>query len=171
MSVVFGLSVHLTCYLSTCAHQTGMSRDEVNIIRSYFARSVDQYIERRRILIRASAQLRNSLGAGNSGRDRLDTGDSSNSLLDNGSEENEDDRDVTEANNTNQNRDGDNENANINTPVEGEDILLDRLRMEDEWMSTQVSLEIKYSESRALISITSFDSLDKIHRALTLNSE
>jgi len=116
---------------------TGMSRDEVNIIRSYFARSVDQYIERRRILIRASAQLRNSLGAGNSGRDRLDTGDSSNSLLDNGSEENEDDRDVTEANNTNQNRDGDNENANVNTPVEGEDILLDRLRMEDEWMSTQ----------------------------------
>ena len=139
-----------------------MSRDEVNIIRSYFARSVDRYVERRRILIRASAQLRNNLGTESSGRDRLDTGDSSNSLLDNGSEENEDDGDVNETSNTNQNRDGGDENENVNTPVEGEDILLDRFRMEDEWMSTQVSFEIKYESTAHIIK--------KAHFIFSINS-
>jgi hypothetical protein len=130
--------------------QTGMTRDEVNIIRNYFARSVDRYIERRRILIRASSQLRNSLGINNNaGRDRLDTGDSSNSLLDNGSDESEEGEggNGASANNAgnqgtvveNGNTTGGANEANSNTPVEGEEILLDRLRMEDEWMSTQVS--------------------------------
>ena len=37
-----------------------MSRDEVAAIRSYFARSVDRYIERRRAMIRASMLLRDT---------------------------------------------------------------------------------------------------------------
>jgi hypothetical protein len=124
-----------------------MTRDEVNIIRNYFARSVDRYIERRRILIRASSQLRNGLGINNAGRDRLDTGDSSNSLLDNGFEESEEGESGSGVVNNAGNRGTDVENGNTtvganetssNTPVEGEEILLDRLRMEDEWMSTQV---------------------------------
>lgn len=124
-----------------------MTRDEVNIIRNYFARSVDRYIERRRILIRASSQLRNGLGINNAGRDRLDTGESSNSLLDNGSEESEEGESGSGVVNNAGNRGTDVENGNTtaganetssNTPVEGEEILLDRLRMEDEWMSTQV---------------------------------
>lgn len=126
-----------------------MTRDEVNIIRSYFSRSVDRYIERRRILIRASSQLRNSLGSdGASGRDRLNTGDSSNSLLDNGSEEAGEEQNIgAEATANEQGTDvesGDN-SVGANSPsvtsnhVEGEEILQDRLRMEDEWMTTQVS--------------------------------
>ena len=37
-----------------------MTRDEVTAIRLYFARSVDRYIERRRVMIRASQRLRNA---------------------------------------------------------------------------------------------------------------
>ena len=124
-----------------------MTRDEVNIIRSYFSRSVDRYIERRRILIRASNQLRNNLGTdGASGRDRLNTGDSSNSLLDNGSEDAEEEQNVDAEAPANvsdvesgNNSAGSNSNVDTSNPVEGEEILQDRLRMEDEWMTTQVS--------------------------------
>ena len=72
-----------------------MTRDEVTAIRLYFARNVDRYIERRRVMIRASRRLRESLedimdvnnagGSGsNSSRQRSSTGDedtSTNSLL------------------------------------------------------------------------------------------
>lgn len=119
----------------------------MNIIRSYFARSVNRYIERRRILLRASAQLQNAVGE--NVRVRLDTGDSANSLLDHGSEESEGLTSVASNNiNMSQGRDmesgvtsGDvNNDLNVpNTAVGGEGILLDRRRMEDEWMSTQVS--------------------------------
>lgn len=120
-----------------------MTRDEVNIIRSYFARSVDRYIERRRILLRASSQLRNSLGEG---RGRLDTGDSSNSLLESGSGENEGEEsgvEVGAGNNRDENGNtasGSSGDGSANIQVEGEEILLDHLRMEDEWMSTQVCI-------------------------------
>eukprot|EP00804_Cyclotella_cryptica_P004498 CCRYP_017636-RA/>CCRYP_017636-RA protein AED:0.05 eAED:0.05 QI:992/1/1/1/0.5/0.33/3/250/331 len=160
-----------------------MTREEVNTIRLYFARSVDRYIERRRILIRASNQMRNRLnrardssrsanapaavgGGGRSrreSRDRLDTGDdSTNSLLDvelsegggsedDGGGEGEGGRDaVLSTGRTPQvNADllerGSNHDATnpsmLETPAveegEGEEILLDRRRMEDEWMSTQ----------------------------------
>jgi hypothetical protein len=155
--------------------QTGMSRDEVNTIRLYFARSVDRYIERRRILIRASSQLRNSLvdednpanannsGSGRGPRERSDTGDSTNSLLDDGSQENV--SPGSDAMNNNQgsevNVESDNTASsgtsvtNTETNNEGEEILLDRRRMEDEWMSTQVCATlILYGGTRTESTIT-----------------
>lgn len=119
----------------------------MNIIRSYFSRSVDRYIERRRILIRASSTLRNNL-ASTDGRDRLESGDSHNSLLDNGSGEETDEREVDTGSGGDGRFNADVESGNANAvsnteensgnSADGEDILLDRLRMEDEWMSTQV---------------------------------
>ena len=171
---------HAFCINPPSTTQTGMTRDEVTAIRLYFARSVDRYIERRRVMIRASQRLRNSLngivgggggdtGASTSTRDRSNTGESSsNSLLDT-DESNDDDDDnnsnsnegnnvanaaANSSNNNNNNRDGGNNNTaegsnnessttpttsttNNNNNNEGEEILNDRLRMEDEWMSTQ----------------------------------
>ncbi|KAL9181749.1 hypothetical protein ACHAXT_012092 [Thalassiosira profunda] len=123
---------------------TGMTRDEVTAIRLYFRRSVDRYIERRRAMIRASRMLRESLGsiAGGENRARSDTGDSSNSLLDedepndnaegSGNDTNSDDNNGGEESGANRS-----ENNEESTLADGEEILTDRLRMEDEWMSTQ----------------------------------
>lgn len=142
---------------SPSALQTGMTRDEVTAIRLYFARSVDRYIERRRVMIRASQRLRNSLndivGSGSSSqRQRSNTGESTNSLLDteegadNATSERGDNNTSSEGggNNTNSNAGNGNEGSNNNTDnadnttFEGEEVLNDRFRMEDEWMSTQV---------------------------------
>ncbi|KAL7555248.1 hypothetical protein ACHAWF_018906 [Thalassiosira exigua] len=139
---------------------TGMTRSEVTAIRLYFARSVDRYIERRRVMIRASRRLRESLrgivdGGGSSLRPRSDTsgsGGSSNSLL-------AEDPDSASGAQGGAGADGDNANGATGGsgggsgsgnsseggrgegdgegPGEGEEILLDRRRMEDEWMSTQ----------------------------------
>ena len=203
-----------------------MTRDEVTAIRLYFARNVDRYIERRRVMIRASRRLRESLedimdvnnagGSGsNSSRQRSSTGDedsSTNSLvLDDGSSSGNNENPSSSAsssstNNTNHDVEGgvvgsnssnsnvdetevvedsderfarrvraisraegeynraiegneidgsvtaitsanDNNNSSpidsllpASATVEGEEILIDRLRMEDEWMSTQVRL-------------------------------
>jgi len=150
---------------------TGMSRDEVNTIRLYFARSVDSYIQRRRVMIRASQMIRNRrngrsgntdvatdgegatrstsgdehhLSALTSSRQRSETGESANSLLDDGEGgsganvvESEHGADVLTANAGNAGEDDTANNENNTPAVEGEEILLDRRRMEDEWMSTQ----------------------------------
>jgi hypothetical protein len=177
-----------------------MSRDEIAAIRSYFSRSVDRYVERRRTMIRASMLLRETLGnmaspsstssslarvivveGGESGpmtlssmspsirrggRTRIDTEDgSTNSLLldetDEGGEGDEspasaidgEEDDVAVARRRggewvdgDSGRDGagvggttDGGRATSSTTAfEGEEILNDRPRMEDEWMSTQV---------------------------------
>ncbi|KAL7518981.1 hypothetical protein ACHAWX_003785 [Stephanocyclus meneghinianus] len=141
---------------------TGMSREEVNTLRLYFARSVDRYIERRRILIRASNQWRNRSNATrdsepdsdvNETRDRSDTGeDSTNSLLE--VEAGDDDTgdshgmsshgrqplvtvDLERGDHRDETPSTASEPATTAMEEEGEDILLDRRRMEDEWMSTQ----------------------------------
>mmetsp|Transcript_30424 Transcript_30424/g.64407 ORF Transcript_30424/g.64407 Transcript_30424/m.64407 type:complete len:628 (-) Transcript_30424:2393-4276(-) len=148
---------------------TGMTRDEVTAIRLYFARSVDRYIERRRVMIRASRRLRSSLthivnGSGVGGgtspssrRLRSNTGESTNSLLD--TEEGDSNQNTAEGGENNANETGGENNATNNgsgsgtannnsnnnntennensTALEGEEILNDRPRMEDEWMSTQ----------------------------------
>lgn len=149
-----------------------MTRDEVTAIRLYFARSVDRYIERRRVMIRASRRLRESLndivnagiderdgGAGNNpglgsqSRQRSDTGESSNSLLEDESNNNNsansnaeggDDYEAGNREGVNNSESADNNGSgdselNSERSFEGEEILNDRLRMEDEWMSTQVS--------------------------------
>ena len=140
--------------------QTGMTRAEVTAIRLYFARSVDRYIERRRVMIRASQRLRNSLNeidnttnnstTSSPSRARSNTGGSANSLLDVDLEDPNVNNAVAEGSESNANADNSNNNgstaANNNaettsatsTNIEGEEILNDRLRMEDEWMSTQV---------------------------------
>ena len=104
-----------------------MTRDEVTAIRLYFARNVDRYIERRRVMIRASRRLRESLedimdvnNNGNraaSSRQRLNTGESTNSLLD----EDEDANPSTAANDgSGGDVEGGNNNRN-NTVEEDED--------------------------------------------------
>jgi len=181
---------------------TGMTRDEVTAIRIYFSRSVDRYIERRRVMIRASQRLRESLseivntasggragagvgasssspGAGargggsspSSSRQRSNTGESSNSLLEdeggnsthvvnsnaegstsvnsnvnarrgsvtqeggnNNAITNDDSNGSSSGGGANSNNNAESSNASSFT---GEEILNDRLRMEDEWMSTQ----------------------------------
>ena len=130
-----------------------MTRDEVTAIRLYFARSVDRYIERRRVMIRASQRLRNATsettpsppssptrsGSTNSLLDTATESDESNDNAEGG--ENNDTTTTAAADNSNTNNenaastDGDQNTAT--TPGEGEEILNDRLRMEDEWMSTQ----------------------------------
>ena len=137
-----------------------MTRAEVTAIRLYFARSVDRYIERRRVMIRASQRLRNSLNeianttnnstTSSPSRARSNTGGSANSLLDVDLEDPNVNNAVAEGSESNANADNSNNNgstaANNNaettsatsTNIEGEEILNDRLRMEDEWMSTQV---------------------------------
>jgi len=136
-----------------------MTRDEVTAIRLYFARSVDRYIERRRVMIRASQRLRNAASTSSdttpSPPSSPTRSGSTNSLLDTAteSEESNDNAGGGENNDTTaaaaaaaaDNSNTNNENA-VNTdgdqnttatPGEGEEILNDRLRMEDEWMSTQ----------------------------------
>ena len=175
-----------------------MSRDEVAAIRSYFARSVDRYIERRRAMIRASMLLRDtfegmatttsSFSSSSGGgplvlvegstlslpssspsrqhRGRSDTGESTNSLLLSDSTEagggaslEDDDDDGGDAANGGGgrgdvnngrdglgmgngtiagDRDGTSNDGATTRGLEGEEILNDRPRMEDEWMSTQV---------------------------------
>ena len=135
-----------------------MTRDEVTAIRLYFARSVDRYIERRRVMIRASQQLRNATSDTTPSPPSSPTrSGSSNSLLDTATESEEsndntgngENNDTTTtaaaaADNSNTNNESAANTANTNgdqntatTPGEGEEILNDRLRMEDEWMSTQ----------------------------------
>lgn len=144
-----------------------MTRDEVTAIRLYFARSVDRYIERRRVMIRASQRLRNSLNeivnvgsmAGSSSsrrqRARMNTAESTNSLLDTEEDSPDDAAEGDRQNNSNNEGGNDansnndsgggvgssNNNSNSNespsSTLEGEEILNDRRRMEDEWMSTQ----------------------------------
>ena len=130
-----------------------MTRAEVTAIRLYFARSVDRYIERRRVMIRASQRLRNSLNeidnttnsaTSSPSRARSNTGESTNSLLDVDLEESDINNAAAEGSESNANADNSNNNGSAETTgatstnIEGEEILTDRLRMEDEWMSTQV---------------------------------
>eukprot|EP00578_Thalassiosira_sp_NH16_P003854 CAMPEP_0181131350 /NCGR_PEP_ID=MMETSP1071-20121207/30377_1 /TAXON_ID=35127 /ORGANISM="Thalassiosira sp., Strain NH16" /LENGTH=617 /DNA_ID=CAMNT_0023217535 /DNA_START=221 /DNA_END=2074 /DNA_ORIENTATION=- len=148
---------------------TGMTRDEVTAIRIYFARNVDRYIERRRVMIRASQRLRNSLNdivnvgsmAGGSSsssrrqRSRINTAESTNSLLDT-EEDSPDDAEAGRRPNSDSNEGGEDANSNndsgggvgpgnnnsgnnesSSSSFEGEEILNDRRQMEDEWMSTQ----------------------------------
>ena len=130
-----------------------MTRDEVTAIRLYFARSVDRYIERRRVMIRASQRLRNAAATTDttpSSPSSPTRSGSTNSLLDTESEESNDNAGGGENNDTTTAAAADNSNTNnenaantdgnqsaSTTPSEGEEILNDRLRMEDEWMSTQ----------------------------------
>ena len=131
-----------------------MTRDEVIAIRLYFARSVDRYIERRRVMIRASQRLRNATDSATSDTTPSPPSSptrsgSTNSLLDTATEsedsndnaERGENNDTTAADNSNTNNENaantDVDQSTATTPSEGEEILNDRLRMEDEWMSTQ----------------------------------
>ena len=144
--------------------KTGMTRDEVNAIRLYFARSVDRYIERRRVMLRATQQLRSSINnldarlrgtrdsqnqhGSSTSRQRSDTGESNNSLLDVESNEGVGTNTVdggggaqqvgTGSNIANTNGGDSGDSNRSGSPIEGEEILYDRRRMEDEWMSLQV---------------------------------
>mmetsp|Transcript_20813 Transcript_20813/g.43000 ORF Transcript_20813/g.43000 Transcript_20813/m.43000 type:complete len:611 (-) Transcript_20813:214-2046(-) len=118
---------------------TGMSRDEVTALRLYFSRSIDRYIERRRVIIRAANRLRSSLQ------------DFSSRVVPNGSA---DENTAAAAASTDDESGnslvggGDTDSATPSShrsalqrighlPLEGEEILNDRRRMEDEWMAIQ----------------------------------
>ncbi len=147
-------------------HSTGMSREEVMAIRSYFASSVDRYIERRRAMMRTTSSSRrlrerrgdgivvtgasgstNTATGGNQSRQRTSTGESTNSLLDTTEEEDEEVVDRSEGNAQavgvlvqEGGTDGQTTLTSTiaTTNFEGEEIFNDRPRMEDEWMAAQV---------------------------------
>jgi len=120
---------------------TGMTRDEVTAIRLYFARSIDRYIERRRVMIRAARQMRNGVAS------NITTEGSSSSTVESNTSLTEIDEETGSSTsststptpgaadsftaNNNNSRSSSNNNNN------DEEILTDRRRMEDEWMSTQ----------------------------------
>lgn len=108
-----------------------MSREEVTAIRLYFARSVDRYIERRRVMIRAARQMRDGTNNSEGGEGRtpslsvpLGSGDENSTTSSTTSVTTSTTPNNTSNNSTNNNNDD-------------EEILTDRRRMEDEWMSTQ----------------------------------
>ena len=109
---------------SNSLFQTGMSREEVTAIRLYFARSVDRYIERRRVMIRAARQMRDGTNSEGPGEGRTP---SLSVPLGSGDENSATATTSTTPNNT----------SNNNSNNDDEEILTDRRRMEDEWMSTQ----------------------------------
>ena len=119
-----------------------MTRDEVTAIRLYFARSIDRYIERRRVMIRAALQMRDGTVSANntdggSTRHRSSTGESNNSLI-----ETDEETGTTSASTTTSTAPGAAATAAADSSTttnnnNDEEILTDRRRMEDEWMSTQ----------------------------------
>ena len=108
-----------------------MTRDEVSAIRLYFARYVDRYIESRRAMILASRRMRGRDASSNNNTD-----ESSNSLIQSGEETRHSAPSTSTVSSTAARSDTDNSNSN-NNGDNGEEILTDRRRMEDEWMSTQ----------------------------------
>lgn len=102
-----------------------MSREEVTAIRLYFARSVDRYIERRRVMIRAARQMRD-------GTNNSEGGDGISVPLGSGDENNSTSSATATTSTT-----PDTSNNSSNNNDDDEEILTDRRRMEDEWMSTQ----------------------------------
>ena len=137
--------------------QTGMTREEVATIRAYFARSVNRYIDRRRIILAGSRRLRETLDNLNAlSQQQRGRTESTNSLLDNTATTTTTAAATTaeaggvgeQSSAVNNGGSGgaistntsniDTANSNTNNSNEGEEeILNDRLRMEDEWMSTQ----------------------------------
>eukprot|EP00573_Skeletonema_grethae_P002809 CAMPEP_0201688814 /NCGR_PEP_ID=MMETSP0578-20130828/2517_1 /ASSEMBLY_ACC=CAM_ASM_000663 /TAXON_ID=267565 /ORGANISM="Skeletonema grethea, Strain CCMP 1804" /LENGTH=585 /DNA_ID=CAMNT_0048173273 /DNA_START=253 /DNA_END=2010 /DNA_ORIENTATION=+ len=120
---------------------TGMTRDEVTAIRLYFARSLDRYIERRRVMIRAARQMRDGAASNNTteggvSRHGSSTGESNTSHV----EIDEETGSSTASTSTPAPGAVDSSTATNNSSSnnnDDEEILTDRRRMEDEWMSTQ----------------------------------
>lgn len=117
-----------------------MTRDEVTAIRLYFARSIDRYIERRRVMIRAARSMRDGTSSSNNsegGASRRGSSTGESSIAD---EETGLSSTTTTSTTPSATAAADGSTANNNSTDNNnndEEILTDRRRMEDEWMSTQ----------------------------------